>query len=393
MPVAFLQSNEGSIHDRGKMVRECNARAGILAVFFALLPAAHAGAQTIVARVPIPPYAAANVAVNPRLNKIYLSGGASARPEVYVVDGRTFKAKRIGTGSGVSVDTETGNYWAAIASGARAIVRKGLDNNEIYRVSTTEGCPVSTTFDNRTRRVWVANQCGKPLTPSSSLTATTLPASRAHSLTGGVLSICVVSPATGRLYIAPSGISKRIDPETFQVTGNAFGIVRAVDPVTGKLFALSGQTLQLINGIHDPETVSVAINLGYVPAGICRDFTLGHIYLSNPAQSSIEIRMISTGALLNTFTLPGKLVPGSIAVDTTRGRVYLSATHGPDPPPRHRQQRHALGRFPNLRGLFDAVEGGIFFHPSDEDLSPGTPAGKCHSTVTVSVYTKIREPL
>ena len=46
-----------------------------------------------------------------------------------------------------------------------------------------------------------------------------------------------------------------------------------------------------------------------------------------------------------------------------------------------------LERFPNSRGLFDAAEGGIFFHPSDEDLSPGTPAGKCHSTGTVSVYT------
>jgi DNA-binding beta-propeller fold protein YncE len=314
----------------GRWCANGNARAGILAVFFALLPAAHAGAQTIVARVPIPPYAAANVAVNPRLNKIYLSGGASARPEVYVVDGRTFKAKRIGTGSGVSVDTETGNYWAANASGARAIVRKGLDNNEIYRVSTTEGCPLSTTFDNRTRRVWVANQCGKNGDPVFVFDGDNFGRIAGPIPTGGVMSTAVVSPATGRLYIAPSGISKRIDPETFQVTGNAFGIVRAVDPVTGKLFALSGQTLQLINGIHDPETVSVAINLGYVPAGIAVDFTLGHIYLSNPAQSSIEIRMISTGALLNTFTLPGKLIPGSIAVDTTRGRVYLSATHGPD---------------------------------------------------------------
>jgi len=52
-----------------------------------------------------------------------------------------------------------------------------------------------------------------------------------------------------------------------------------------------------------------------------------------------------------------------------------------------RQTRGQQERFPNSRGLFDAAEGGIFFHPSDEDLSPGTPAGKCHSTGTVSVYT------
>jgi len=307
-----------------------SVRAGILAASLALLPAAYANAQAIVARVPIPPYAAGNVAVNPRLNKIYLSGDASARQEVFVVDGRTFKAKRVGSGSGVGVDTETGNYWAALASGARAIVRKGFDNSEIYRVSTTEGCPVSTTFDNRTRRVWVANQCGKSSDPVFVFDGDNFARIAGPIFTGGVLQSAVVSPATGRLYIAASGISKRVDPETFQVTRNAFGTVRAVDPVTGKLFAVSGQTLQIVNGIHDPETVSVAINLGYVPAGVCADFTLGHIYLSNPAQSSIEIRMISTGALLNTFALPGKLVPGSIAVDTTRGRLYVSASHGSD---------------------------------------------------------------
>ena len=35
-----------------------------------------------------------------------------------------------------------------------------------------------------------------------------------------------------------------------------------------------------------------------------------------------------------------------------------------------------LERFPNSRGLFDAAKGGIFFHPSDEDLSLGTPLRK-----------------
>jgi len=314
----------------GKLCATGSARAGILAVAFALLPVAHAGAQAVVARVPIPPYAASYVAVNPRLNKIYVSGAAAGRPEVYVVDGKSFKAKRIGAGSGVSVDTETGNYWAALASGARAIVRKGDDNSEAYRASTTEGCPVSTTFDNRTRRVWVANQCGKTTDPVFVYDGDNFARIAGPILTGGVLQSAVVSPATGRLYIAASGASKRIDPETFQVTRNSFGIVKAVDPVTGKLFALAGQTLQIINGIHDPESLSVAVNLGYLPAAICVDFTLGHIYLSNPAQSTIEIRMISTGELLNTFTLPGKLTPGAIAVDTTRGRLYVSASRGTD---------------------------------------------------------------
>ena len=34
-----------------------------------------------------------------------------------------------------------------------------------------------------------------------------------------------------------------------------------------------------------------------------------------------------------------------------------------------------LERFPNSRGLFDAAEGGIFFHPSDKPIA-GDPGGK-----------------
>jgi hypothetical protein len=37
-----------------------------------------------------------------------------------------------------------------------------------------------------------------------------------------------------------------------------------------------------------------------------------------------------------------------------------------------------------------ALKGGFFFHPSDEDLSPGTPAGKSHSAVVLSVYSNWR---
>ena len=35
-----------------------------------------------------------------------------------------------------------------------------------------------------------------------------------------------------------------------------------------------------------------------------------------------------------------------------------------------------LERFHNERAMSGIVQGGIFFHPSDEDLSPGTPAEK-----------------
>jgi DNA-binding beta-propeller fold protein YncE len=303
-------------------------RACVCALVVAASPAVDAGAQAVLAQVPVPQNAASTVAVNVHLNKIYLSGGALAHQEVFVIDGTTFKGKRVGLGSGVSVDSATDNYWAATATGGRVIVRRGSNNAEISRIPTSEGCPVSTALDGRSRRLWVENQCGEHGdtifvfdADNSGRIAGPIPA-------GGVLGTAVVSSATGRLYVAISGVSKRVNSETFQMTRNAFGLVKAADPVTGKLFAVSGQTLQLINGIQDPEVISVSVDLGYAPTGLAVDFALGHIYLSNAGQSQIEVRMISTGELLSTIQMVDGLTPGSLAVDTTRGRLYACAAKG-----------------------------------------------------------------
>jgi len=311
-----------------KLCAHGRARAGILAVLVAAWFAADAAAQTILARIPVPLNPSSSVAVNARLNKIYVTGGTSARQDVFVIDGRSFKAKRVGIGSGVSVDTATDNYWAASVAGGRAIVRRGSDNSEISRVPTTEGCAVSTAFDSRARRAWLTNQCGDNGDIVFVFDGDDFARLAGPIATGGVLEPAVVSSATGRLYIAVSGVSKRVNPETFLVTRNAFGIVKAADPVTGKLFAMSGHMLQIVNAIHDPEVMSVSADLGYTPAGLAVDFVLGHIYLSNPAQSSIEVRTISTAELLTTFSLGEGFIPGSIAVDSTRGRFYVAAAKG-----------------------------------------------------------------
>jgi len=297
----------------------------VCALLVAAWPPVHAGAQAVLAQVPLPQNAASTVAVNPHLNKIYVSGGAQAHQEVFVIDGTTFKGKRVGLGSGVSVDGTTDNYWAATATGGRVIVRRGSDNAELSRIPTSEGCPVSTALDGRSRRLWVENQCGEHGdtifvfdADNSGRIAGPIPA-------GGVLGTAVVSSATGRLYVAISGVSIRVNSETFQMTRNAFGLVRAADPVTGKLFAVSGQTLQILNGIRDPEVISISEDLGYAPAGLAVDFALGHIYLSDAAHSAIEVRMISNGELLSTIAVPDGLTPGSLAVDTTRGMLYVCA--------------------------------------------------------------------
>jgi hypothetical protein len=47
-------------------------------------------------------------------------------------------------------------------------------------------------------------------------------------------------------------------------------------------------------------------------------------------------------------------------------------------------------RFSNSRALNNIEESGFYFHPSDEDLSLGTPVEKSHSAVVLSEYSNWR---
>ncbi|MGD0521975.1 MAG: hypothetical protein ABSA48_12020 [Terracidiphilus sp.] len=303
------------------------ARAGVTTLLFIVSYAVHTGAQTILATVTLPPNVCCSVAVNAPLNRIYVSGGASANQEVFVLNGSTFKGGVAGTGSGASVDGKTGNYWAATVYGGSAIVRAGSDNLEVATVPTSDGCPVSTAIDDKARRAWVATQCGNGSDPVFAFDADKFTLISGPIRSGGVLGAAVVNPVTGRLYICPSGASRRVNPKTFEVTGNDFGVVQAVDPVTGKLFAMADTTLQIIDGRPDPEVIALSVALGYSPGGMGVNHALRRLYLSNPANSSIEVRNIETGTLITTFQLAAGASPMSIGVDSSRGRLYVTASN------------------------------------------------------------------
>jgi DNA-binding beta-propeller fold protein YncE len=304
------------------------ARTGVAALLFFGSLAVNAGAQTILATVSLPSNTCCSVAVNAPLNRIYVSGGASAKQEVFVLNGSTFKGGVAGAGSGASVDSRTGNYWAATVYGGSAIVRGGSDNLEIAIVPTSDGCPVSTAIDEQARRAWVATQCGAGSDPVFAFDADNFTLISGPIRSGGVLGPAVVNPVTGRLYIGPSGASRRVNAKTFEITENNFGVVQAVDPVNGKLYAMADTTLQIIDGTPDPEVIAIRVDLGYSPGGVGVNHKLGHLYLSNSAKSCVEVRDMTTGTLITTFPLGEGVNPMSIGVDSTRGRLYVSAAKG-----------------------------------------------------------------
>jgi Galactose oxidase, central domain len=281
----------------------------------------------LVATVPLPTNSQNGVAANAALNKIYASGGASAGQRVVVIDGTTFAASDVGAGSGVSVDPNTNRYWTANVYGGAALVRDGSTNHLVATIPLGF-CPIQTAYDSSRNREWVSAQCGAENDPVFAIDAATLNVVAGPIGSGGIMGPIIANGATGRLYLTTSGISKRVDPTTFAVTTNAFGQVMAVNPVTNTLYASSGNNLQIIDGATNPETILTTIALPYGPAIMGVNTALNHLYVANAAASSIEVRNGSSGALIDTFSLERfSAMPGNaMAVDSTRGRVYVIAS-------------------------------------------------------------------
>ncbi len=286
----------------------------------------------VIATVPIQTNALAFVAVNAALNKIYTSGGASGGQDVVVIDGTTFAATDVGTGSGASVDVQSNHYWAANVYGGAALVRDGNTDNLIAAISLGF-CPINTAYDSSRNREWVGAQCGPGNDPVFAINAANFNVIAGPIYSGGVMGSIFANGATGRLYLTASGISKRVDPTTFAVTTNAFGRVMAVNAVTNRLYAASGNNLQIINGATNPERILTTMGLSYTPTSMAANTALNHLYLANEAGKTIEVRNGSTGNLIATFSLGpfGATPNGAMAVDSIRGRIYDIASSASSP--------------------------------------------------------------
>jgi hypothetical protein len=285
--------------------------------------------------VPLQSNAWGAVTVNEALNKIYTSGNPSSNSdiEVVVIDGLTFATKDVGYGSELSVDNKTNNYWAATIFGngtfpAGVIVRDGKTDNVVATVDLGP-CPIATTYDFFKSRVWVGAQCGGGNDPVYAINANA-PFNDISGPIGshGVMGSVIANGVNGRLYIydpTPTPLSERVNPTTFAVTQNAFGQVRAINGLTNTLYAVSGNTLQLIHGAPDPEVVYANIPLSYTPGAMGINTASNYLYIANPDGQSIEVRNGSTGALISTFALStfGVKPNGAMAVDSIRSRIYV----------------------------------------------------------------------
>ena len=287
------------------------------------------GAQPLIlTNLPVANYLG-SVSVNPNLNKIYLSGGYSSAQQMVVVDGETLSATDEGIGMGVDVDVTNNNYWSAGVY-SRSVTVWSSSNTVVTSIALAD-CPGQVSLDSPHGRAWAAAQCGDGNDPIWAINADTYAVIAGPIGSGGVQGPILVNPATERLYLAPSGGSRCVNPSTFAVTTNHFGTVLGVNTRSNLLYAITnGATLQIIDGAPDPEVILTNVALPFC----CGSFigvnpVLNRIYLGYSGSNKVAVLDGRTGHTLETITLPGEITSvGSIAVDVSRSRVYALAQAG-----------------------------------------------------------------
>jgi DNA-binding beta-propeller fold protein YncE len=285
--------------------------------------------------------------MNPALNLIYVSGGFTSQQYVSAIDGSTcpmsangsctfsISAPLVHIGSAIGVDLKNDNYWAPEVESGDVRVYAGSTNMQINTV-TTGYYPGEAVFNGKSRIMWVGAQGGGGNDPVFAVDADTFRIEGPGPIpSGGIMSNIAVNPATGRLYVEIENpntgvfVSEEVNPKTYLVTMTSFaGAVYAINPVTNLIYAVSGTDLQIVNG--SSEKVLHTIALGYTPTFIADNNALHHLYLGNPTTSSIEVRNDTSGVLIpppSSFPLPAGTSfagPGAAAVDSVRGRLYVS---------------------------------------------------------------------
>jgi DNA-binding beta-propeller fold protein YncE len=284
----------------------------------------------ILNRIAVPASAAQCVAVNPNLNRVYVSGGASASQQLVEIDATNYEQIVMGVGSCASVDTATNHVWAAGVYDGSALVYDGSTRALIQTVPLG-GCPVGTGFDAKNSRAWVGAQCGTGSDPTFAVDGRTYIMQSGPIRSGGVYwGNPIANPATGKAYFGatttgpPASLS--IDPNhNFAQTVEPFGNVIAVDPVHNLLFALpqgGGPQLQIVSGGPGAESILRTVNLPFTAGALAVNPTLGHLYVGNSQGNSIEVLNEKTGTQLASIPLGAGSSVIRMAADAKRNRLY-----------------------------------------------------------------------
>ncbi len=302
-----------------------------IALFSLLLAVITQGVAQPVVLTNIPVSSGSLAAVNPALNRIYISAGDNNSPQTLVIDGVTFNQITVLAGWGAGVDLDNNDVWTANVY-AGTVTPWNSSDVSLGSVQLAD-CPIAIGVDSPHRVVWVGAQCGGGNDPLWAIDADTDAIIDGPISSGGVQGPVLVNPATGLVYIAPSGVPEEINPTNFAVTSTAFGPVLAVNAAVNLLYAPnSGTNLQIINGTY-PETVltNVALPFSFSP-NIGVNPVLNRIYAGNSGSNTVVILNATTGQYEGSISLgAGVTSVQAVLADDVRSRVYATAIVGGSP--------------------------------------------------------------
>jgi len=282
----------------------------------------------VAATISIPNNACCSVSVNPNTNRVFTSGGASSGQAVVMIDGNTNAVlQTLGTGSGARVNPVTNKVYAgAVFSPFQGFLVYDGATGALLKTITTFDCPIAAAVDATTNRIWGSAQCGggnDAVFVIDGSTDTLLnPPGRIGS--GGVMGFLVVNPVNHIVYIAPSSISRKVNPTTFAVSTTPFsGTVISVNPVHNRLYGLTPNQVQVIDGVTEAIlTAFPAFGSSTVNAAIDR------VYVADNLSHAVLVLDGASNQILGSIPVPATFSLGEIAVNSSTGTLYLAATTG-----------------------------------------------------------------
>lgn len=271
--------------------------------------------------------------VNPATDRVYMSGGF-AQNQMTVIDASDPTNPTIVTtisgsagGSGVTANPFTNRFYTSNGFGGQVIYYDGSTNLEIPPRVSIGTCPGDFDIDVTTDLVYVVRQCGSFNDPLYVLNGSTNSLVAGPLGSSGIVGQVRVNSTTGRAYVGHNGGTRVFGPSPgFSFVTDLPGFIQAVNPATNRLYFSSGSDLQVRDG-NDHSLIATISGAGG-PVGV--NTSRNRIYVPDPTNEVVKVIDGETNTVIGTFSLGAGVVPSpsKLAVDSTKGRIYVAATVG-----------------------------------------------------------------
>ena len=281
---------------------------------------------TVVGFVSIGSQAAAQMAVNPNTDRIYIAGGYAQSPLTVInASSKTspvFVTTVSGSG-GVAVSPALNRFYASGGFGGTLLTFDGANNSQINSVSIGY-CGGQLDFDPIRNLIFMTSQCGGGNDPLHVFDAIAGTLSAGPLGSGGVVSFVRVNPATGRSYVYRSGATRVFGaPPTYSFITDLTNPLAGVNPISNLLYFQSGSDLQVLDGNSHALVTTIT---GAGSSAVAVNTNRNRIY-SSDGSSLIRIISGTTHTVTGSFSLGTGVVPSSVmAVDAAKNRLYVIGT-------------------------------------------------------------------